>query len=174
MKRTFSRPVEAFIIALIFSLAAVVAFGEIMEGRNPDTSSGFQTFEKKRITVITLTQGTNISVTAIPINSGGVIYTHSFGITDGDKFALGYCLAGNNTTIDIQLEQGVEAPTTEGSADARWAVPAGWTNISVENTTVQGFSAVTPLFVPYGRIKVTGTAGDNTTMNATWSVQNSL
>jgi hypothetical protein len=56
----------------------------------------------------------------------------------------------------MQLEQGASEPSTEGSADANWAIPVNQvdieTSLNTSNTRIQAFS---PVAFPYGRIKFT-------------------
>lgn len=103
------------------------------------------------------------SVLAIPVASTATIYSHSFSLKSNEYFSLAYKGSSASATPDllIQLEQSWTTPATEGSSDTNYVIPENMSNIETNLTTetwhIKEFS---PRTMPYGRIKITGNAGN--------------
>jgi len=104
---------------------------------------------------------TSTESVSIAIASTATVYTKSFLLGDGDTFGLFYKLAGAGPDVKIELEQGPEKPATEGSSSATWVVAEGASNIetSLTNTT-QHHQDIAPTTGKWGRLKITGAAGN--------------
>jgi len=109
----------------------------------------------------------SLGVLAIPIGADATVYTKSFDLFGGEYFAISYQVttAGTINITSIQLEQSETRPTTEGSSDADWVIPASMPDIG---TTVAAatkvIKALTPISARYGRIKII-TGASNTATN---------
>ncbi len=104
---------------------------------------------------ITLANGS----TSIAIASTAVVYTKAFKVGFGEYFALSYkaVSASGSPDIKIELEQGIDVPTTEGSADSAWVVPENMANIETKLTTeTQHHKSISPVPMLWARLKITG------------------
>jgi hypothetical protein len=96
---------------------------------------------------------------SIAVASAAVVYTKAFDLSYGAYFALAYkaVSATGSPSIKIELEQSWILPTTEGAADANWVVPEGATATEADLTTeTQHLKALSPVTMPFGRLKITG------------------
>ena len=113
---------------------------------------------------------------AIPVGAGETVYSASFSLKFGAYFGLAY-LAASAGAIDltIQLEQSFQAPTTEGSADVAYVIPASMadihTNLADANYHIK---ALTPVAMPYGRFKIVSAAGVANTLTLWLATQESF
>ena len=101
-------------------------------------------------------------VGTIAVPSTTVVYSKSFNLKYGIAFGIWY-QAGNGSgqaNMKIELEQGYQAPTTEGAADASWVVPAGVapinSNLNDGATQLAHIQTVSPVPMKHGRLKITG------------------
>jgi len=96
--------------------------------------------------------------TIIAIVSQATVYTKSFSLRKGEYFAVSYKAASSgNIKLQIELEQSYRKPTTEGSADATWAIGEGATAIETALAdTTQHHKTMSPIPVAFGRLKITG------------------
>ncbi|NCD18240.1 MAG: hypothetical protein EOL91_13240 [Actinobacteria bacterium] len=96
--------------------------------------------------------------------SGAVVYGASFPMPD--EAVMGWWVQFTSPGVvaaKIELEQSLERPTTEGSADGNYAVPDSITTEmfdSIDDELVHG-TAYSPVVSKYGRLKVTGLTGNN-------------
>jgi hypothetical protein len=114
--------------------------------------------------------------TTISIGAGATVYTKSFNLRYGAYFALSY-IAASAGAIDltIQLEQSYRLPTTEGSADAAYVIPATLADIHTNLVdALQHHTAFSPVALPYARLKITSAAGVTNTLRAYVSIQEDL
>lgn len=116
------------------------------------------------------------NVSTITVGAGATVYTKSFDLKFGLYFALAYKAASAGAIdLTIQLEQSYDLPTTEGSADAKYVIPASLadihTNLADANWHGKSFS---PVAMPYGRFKITSAAGVTNTLQAKLSIQEDL
>lgn len=111
-----------------------------------------------------LRKGFNTKVAdAVAIASQAVVYTNAFRLQFSDTFGASFLANSASSTPDlkIELEQGDNLPTTEGSSDANYVVGDGvgdiYTNLIAETTKRR---AISPVPSMYGRFKITGNAGN--------------
>lgn len=107
---------------------------------------------------------------AIPIGAhSATIYSRAFDLSQGRNFAVMLKAAGTTINLQVQLECSYQLPTTEGAADAQWAVANGLSDIidGLANSTVF-YKAVSPVAFRYGRLKIITKSGNSadTTLNA--------
>lgn len=92
------------------------------------------------------------------------VYSQSFELKNGTDFALAYKATSDGAVkLKIELEQGYQLPTTEGSADTSWVVPEGADTIedalATETQHIRALSGTrAPVAMPYARLKITGLA----------------
>ena len=97
---------------------------------------------------------------SIAVASGETAWSRSFPLPKNRDFGLEVKFTSSGSVnVQIDLEEGNQAPTTEDAIDATWwvgdAVSAG---VTVE--TPSGL-AVAPIVALYGRIKFTGLSGNH-------------
>lgn len=94
----------------------------------------------------------------IPVVSTAVVYTNSFSLRRGQVFGLACIMAGTGTpNMKIELQQSPVRPAAEGSADANYVVGDGVPDVySSLNGTVMNVKAISPVPMPFGRLKITG------------------
>jgi len=113
---------------------------------------------------------TYLHSTTIAIASDATIYTKSWEWGTGEDFSLDYIATSDGTVgLKIELEQGNTLPGTEGSSDDDWAVAENAQDIeSALADEVQHFKKLSPPLSKYGRLKITGSAGNHssTTLRA--------
>lgn len=114
--------------------------------------------------------------TTLTITAGGTIYTESFSLKYGLYFALAYKAAsGGAIDLTLQLEQSYQKPGTEGASDADWVIPENMSDIHANLADANWHHiALTPVAMPYGRLKITSAAGVTNTLLAKLSVQEEL
>jgi len=131
------------------------------------------------ITVANVTQASNGSVD-IAVATTGTVYTNSFKLNRGEYFETSYYAVSSAGTISltIELEQSFQSPTTEGVADATYTEPVNMSDIVTTLTTegIWSHVAISPVVLPYGRFKITGTGANNadTIVNMKISQQKNL
>ena len=107
---------------------------------------------------------TYLGSASLAVAGAVTIYTQSFVLGDGDFFSISYTAVSATADIDlkIELEQSFQLPTTEGSADTYWKVPESMSDIESSLTTESTVKhkALAPIAMKYGRLKVTGAAGN--------------
>lgn len=94
----------------------------------------------------------------IPIATTAVVYTNSFKLNFGTKFAVQYrATSSGSVDLKLELEEGNVMPTTEGASDANFVVPDGGMTI-VANITTETVHIISmaPVVSKYGRFKITG------------------
>lgn len=93
----------------------------------------------------------------IAVNATADVRTHSQYIGDGSNFVLHYRATGTSPDIDLYLEQGPGAPTTEGSAGDS---ADGWVAVGskLADVTDNNWHAlvITPSAMPFMRILIDG------------------
>ena len=112
----------------------------------------------------------------ITIGAGLTVYSKAFSLKFAKYFALFY-KAGSAGAVDltIQLEQSNALPTTEGAAQAEWVIPESLSDIHTNLAdTNQHVAAVSPVAMPYARLKITSAAGVSNTLVAKWSSQEDI
>lgn len=94
------------------------------------------------------------------INSASfTYYSKSFNIQTGTNFALMYKSDIAQPSVTLVWEQGWKQPDTECAADDWWATPTGYSNIDTNlNESTAKSVSISPIALPYGRIKVTSAA----------------
>ena|SRR3990167_184393 len=96
-------------------------------------------------------------VGAIAVASTADVYTHSHSIKDASNLVLFYKATGTSPDIDIYLQQGPGAPTTEGSAGDS---TDGWINIGSKIADVTDESwhyvVISPVVMPFIRFLLDG------------------
>lgn len=106
---------------------------------------------------------------AIPVASGGTVYTPSRNVKKSEKFGL-YLKAASDGTIDVvvKLEVGMVPPTTEEAADAtNFSVPNGFSNIvNLVDTNAWHKELDLPPFA-YIRLKLIGQGSNAATTTVT-------
>jgi hypothetical protein len=118
----------------------------------------------------------SLNVAAIPVGAGATVYSKSFSLKQGLYFSLFYKAASAGAIdLTIQLEQSDEPPTTEGAANVKYVIPASMddihTNLADANWNAK---ALSPVAMPYGRLKITSAAGVANTLQAKLCVQEGL
>lgn len=101
---------------------------------------------------------TAAGVTPIPVASTNVVYTPSIPIKHIDRMGLRLLGAKSSGTLDllVQLEVGMNPPTTEGASDSNWSIPSGYSDlVNIVTTTLWQKEVSLPPF-PYCRLKITG------------------
>lgn len=108
--------------------------------------------------------GANYKIaSAVAIASTATVYTNSFRIGFADVFGASFLASSASSTPDlkIELEQGDNVPTSEGSSDTNYVVADGvgdiYTNLTSEVTKRK---AIVPVPSQYGRFKITGNASN--------------
>ena len=112
----------------------------------------------------------------ITITAGATVYSKAFSLKFGKYFALFY-KAGSAGAIDltIQLEQSNALPTTEGASQAEWVIPESLSDIHTNLADAnQHVASVSPVAMPFGRLKITSAAGVSNTLVAKWSSQEEM
>ena len=100
---------------------------------------------------------------ALAIASQAVVYSNSFRMSFGESFGASFLATSASSVPDlkIELEQGDNPPTTEGSSDSNYVVADGvaplYANLTVETTKRR---AISPVPSAYGRYKITGGASN--------------
>jgi len=102
-----------------------------------------------------------LDVAAIPVGAGATVYSASFSLRFGEYFGLAYKAAsGGAIDLSIYLEQSFQEPTTEGSADSAWVIPAAMTTIHANLADANWhIASLSPFAMPYGRFKIVSAAG---------------
>lgn len=118
------------------------------------------------------------NVQTIPIAGNVVVYSKAFDLRYGAYFAAQY-KAGGGAGLDltIQLEQSYDLPTTEGAADSKYVIPDSMADIHANLAdTDWHIKSLSPVAMPYGRLKITGGAGNpaDATLQMKLSIQESL
>jgi len=107
---------------------------------------------------------TSADSASIAVAATAVIYTRSFKLAFADFFCVSYKATGTAPDVLIELEQGVDRPTTEGSSDTAWVEPENMANIETNlTTTTWHHKNLSPVTLPYARFKITGNAGNHAT-----------
>jgi len=99
--------------------------------------------------------------TSILVSSTDVVYTKAFSLTKGEYFALSYKATSTvgSPSLLIELQQSYALPETEGLTDANWVEPENMPDIESDLTAeTQKHKSFSPLPLPYGRLKITGSA----------------
>lgn len=102
---------------------------------------------------------TSVDSPIIAVASTAVVYTKAFKLEFAEYFGL--WLKVNSVTgtpdIKVELEESYALPTTEGASDANWVEPDGFDDISSQiNDEVAHIFTLSPVPMPYGRLKITG------------------
>lgn len=118
----------------------------------------------------------SLNVAAIPVGAGLTVYSKSFSLKFGDYFGIAYkAAAAGAIDLTIQLEQSFQEPTTEGSADDAYVIPATLadihTNLADANWHITSFL---PVAMPYGRFKIVSAAAGANTLTIYIAVQESF
>jgi len=107
-------------------------------------------------------------VTELAVASTGTAYSHSIPLPKNTAFGLEIKFASSGTVdVQVDLEQGNQVPTTEGSADATWAVTDQLnadTNITDTNKHIM---AVAPVVTTHARLKFTGEGSNHASTKIT-------
>jgi len=114
--------------------------------------------------------------TTITITTGATVYTKAFSLKFGRYFALFYKAASAGAIdLTIQLEQSNALPTTEGASQAEWVIPESMSDIhaNLADANWHGI-ALSPVAMPYGRLKITSASGVTDTLQAKLSMQESM
>ena len=101
----------------------------------------------------------------IAVASTGVAYSNSFKLNRGMTYGWEVAFTSSGVVaVTVELEQGNQPPTTEGSADGSWVIPVGkattngmfptGTVIAAATTYITAYSPVATIL---GRLKITGT-----------------
>ena len=109
----------------------------------------------------------------ITIAAGDTVYSKAFNLKFSKYFALFY-KAGSGGAVDltIDLEQSDELPTTEGAAQDEWVVPESGSAVHTNLAdTSQHSKSLSPVALPYGRLKIVSAAGVSNTLVAKLSTQ---
>jgi len=119
----------------------------------------------KRVQVQQIYDASDITNTDIAIASTATVYTPAFKLSGRDNFCLSYQAADSGTPdLLIQLQQGYTLPGTEGSTDDDWVIPEGIANIETNLVTkTRHHKQITPVTLPYARLKITGNAANPAT-----------
>ena len=107
--------------------------------------------------------------TAIAVASTATVYSQSFKIDKGVNFALSIIGGGaGDKDVKVELEQSLVPPTTEGSSDTNFVVPATAPVTLAVTDTTQHHITLSVLPLKYCRLKLTGqgTNAATTTMTA--------
>jgi hypothetical protein len=118
----------------------------------------------------------SLNVTAIPVGAGATVYSKSFSLKFGDYFGLAYKAAsGGAIDLSLYLEQSWDVPTTEGVADTQYVIPTGMTTIHANLADANWhIVALSPIAMPYARIKIVSAAGVANTLTLNLASQESL
>ena len=112
----------------------------------------------------------------ITITAGATVYSKAFSLIFSKYFALFY-KAGSAGAVDltIDLEQSAALPTTEGAAQDEWVVPESASAVhSNLADTDQHCESLSPVALPYGRLKIVSAAGVSNTLIAKLSTQEEM
>ncbi len=109
-------------------------------------------------------QGTTVSGDIL-VNATGTAFGRSFPLRRGMTYGWEVQFTSpGSVNVKIELEQGNQRPGTEGSSDTAWAVPDNKTaNVmfpAITDTNVH-FTAYSPDATAFGRLKMTGIAGND-------------
>jgi hypothetical protein len=118
----------------------------------------------------------SLNVAAIPVGAGATVYSKSFSLKFGDYFGLAYKAASAGAIdLSIYLEQSFQEPTTEGSADTYYVIPASMTTVhaNLDDADLHIVS-LSPVAMPFGRFKIVSAAGVANTLTLWLAVQESL
>lgn len=110
--------------------------------------------------------GATVGTTGVTINATGVIYLQSFMLLRNVTYGweVKFTSVG---TIDakVEVEQGFQRPTAEGSSDPAWVVPDNklTTNglFSEISDAAYHITAYSPDATPFARVKITGIGSNN-------------
>lgn len=118
----------------------------------------------------------SLESTTITIGAGATVYTKAFSLKYGLYFALAYkATSAGAIDLTIQLEQSYDLPTTEGSADAKYVIPASLADIHTNLADANWHNAAfSPVALPYGRFKITSAAGVANTLQGKLSIQEDI
>lgn len=107
-----------------------------------------------------LVAGLDGVTTSIAVASTATIWTRAFKLSFGDHFGISYiATATGSPSLKIELEQSFQEPTTEGATDANWVEGENISDIESDLTTeTMHHKEIVPVTLPYGRIKITGSA----------------
>jgi len=103
---------------------------------------------------------------AVPLADGTTaVYSNSFPLRRGLTYSFEVKLGGTGTkAVKVELEQANVRPATEGSADNAWVIPDNKTGTPVFSSiadTNTHIVAYAPDATAFGRLKVTGLAGND-------------
>jgi len=114
--------------------------------------------------------------TTITVGAGATVYSRSFSLKNGDYFAMAWKAASAGAIdLTIQLEQATRLPTTEGSSDTGYTVPEGMPDIDTNLNDANWHSdSLSPVALPYGRLKITSAAGVANTLQVKFSMQEAI
>jgi hypothetical protein len=103
---------------------------------------------------------TSADVKEIAVASTATIYTKAVRLNYGEYFALMYMATSDgNVKLQIQLQQSHKAPDSEGASEAEWIIPTSMSDIeSALADEVWHIKTLSPITLPYARLKITGLA----------------
>lgn len=113
-----------------------------------------------QVTPITSTNSSTIAVGS----TSSTIYSDVFEIKDpAQKYVISY--KANSVTLTpsltIELEQSFQRPTTANQTDTTWSTVAT-VDASFQNKTKWFHKSVTPVGLPFGRLKIIGALSNST------------
>jgi len=98
------------------------------------------------------------------------VYTKAIDLTKFQNMAVAVkCDSAGDGTVNVkvELEQGIELPDTEGSADTSWAVPeTAPISLTITDEDQHGDN-LSPIPFRYGRLKLTGLTGNAADVSVT-------
>jgi hypothetical protein len=109
--------------------------------------------------------------TNIAVNGVTTVYSNSFKLNRGMLFGWEVAMTSSGVVaVTIELEQGNQPPTTEGSADGSWVIPQGKattnglfpTGVVIAAATTY-ITAYAPVATILGRLKISGTGSNDAT-----------
>jgi len=111
--------------------------------------------------------------TDILVTTAATVYTHSFIMRSKDPTMMTYSYLitseGGTPNVNIQFQQSVKEPTTEGASDTYWSEPIGVkaivTGETSESLQQATFDTVT---LPYGRFIINETGSSTETTVNLW------
>lgn len=106
----------------------------------------------------------NAGISLVINGSGSVVYGASFPVPDAAL--MGWWIQFDSpgvVAVKVELEQGLDRPATEGSADTGYVVPDSITTEMFANIDDEDLhaTAYSPVVSKYARLKLTGLAGNN-------------
>jgi len=103
------------------------------------------------------------------VGTSATFYSNTFKLHPDHDMSLAYLfVSSGSVSVTLSLEQGLEAPTTEGDVEtAKYDVPVGSSAIETCTVETMRIATLSPKVTPYARIKAVGGAGNHSSTTFT-------